>query len=127
MPSGQSSVSATTDSLSDARRVPVQAPVSEQEKESFPDRTYAQVFDGVRQDSGDPKEYVRMIRKFYDDVGIREKKRIVFSDSLNVDRCLEYKKIAEENGFIPSFGVGTHLTSTFSCHPPLRREKPRKI
>lgn len=74
--------------------------------------TYAQVFTGVRQDSGDPKEFVARMRKFYDGEGITQRKTIVFSDSLNTSRCIEYKRTAEEAGFAPSFGVGTFFTST---------------
>lgn len=40
-----------------------------------------------------------------------DQKVIVFSDSLNIENCLEYKVIAEEAGFKPVFGVGTYLTS----------------
>ena len=76
-------------------------------------KTYAEVFTGVRQDSGDPKEFVKTMRKFYDEVGIKDKKVIVFSDSLNIERCLEYKKVAEDAGFQPTFGVGTFLTNDF--------------
>ena len=36
-----------------------------------PRKTYAQVFTGVRQDSGDPADFVKLMRKFYDDEGIR--------------------------------------------------------
>lgn len=74
-------------------------------------RSYAQTFAGVRQDSGDPKEFVTVMREFYISQGIHEKKTIVFSDSLNVDLCLEYKLAAEEAGFSPTFGIGTFLTS----------------
>lgn len=74
-------------------------------------RSYAQTFTGVRQDSGDPLEFVKIMRKFYDSEGIKDKKTIVFSDSLNVERCVEYMKAAEDVGFIPTFGVGTFLTS----------------
>lgn len=76
-------------------------------------KTYAQVFTGVRQDSGDPKEFVKTMRKFYDSQGIKEKKVIVFSDSLNIERCLEYKQVSEAAGFQPTFGIGTFLTNDF--------------
>lgn len=77
-------------------------------------KTYAEVFTGVRQDSGDPTEFVKTMRGFYDKVGIKDKKVIVFSDSLNIERCLEYKQVAEEAGFQPTFGVGTFLTNDFT-------------
>jgi len=77
------------------------------------DKSYAEVFTGVRQDSGDPTKFVKVMRKFYDDRGIQGKKVIVFSDSLNIERCLEYKKVSEEAGFQPTFGVGTYLTNDF--------------
>lgn len=77
-------------------------------------KTYAQVFAGVRQDSGDPTEFVKTMRKFYDSVAVKDKKTIVFSDSLDIERCLEYKKVAEEAGFTPTFGVGTFLTNDFT-------------
>ncbi|KAM0283869.1 hypothetical protein ACHAQH_002250 [Verticillium albo-atrum] len=76
-------------------------------------KTYAELFAGIRQDSGDPKEYVEMLRKYYADQGITGK-TMVFSDSLNIERCLEYKKISEEAGFVPTFGVGTFLTNDFT-------------
>jgi len=76
-------------------------------------KTYAQVFTGVRQDSGDPNNYVKVLRSFYDGEGITDKKVIVFSDSLDIDKCLEYKKVSEAAGFQPTFGVGTFLTNDF--------------
>jgi nicotinate phosphoribosyltransferase len=77
-------------------------------------KTYAEVFSGVRQDSGNPAEYVKVLRQYYDSQGIKDKKTLVFSDSLNIDRCLEYKKISDESGFQPTFGVGTYLTNDFT-------------
>lgn len=74
-------------------------------------RTFAQVFSGVRQDSGDPLEFARVMRGFYDEQGITDKKSIVFSDSLNVGKCLKYKPVAEKLGFAASFGIGTSMTS----------------
>ena len=76
-----------------------------------PPRSYAQTFTGVRQDSGNPLEFVKLMRDFYDSEGITDKKTIVFSDSLNIELCLEYMRAAEEAGFNPTFGIGTFLTS----------------
>jgi len=91
------------------------------------DKTYAQVFTGVRQDSGDPKNFVKLIRKFYDAQGIKDKKVIVFSDSLNIDRCLEYKQVSEEAGFQPTFGVGTFLTNDFVQKSTGKKSTPLNI
>ncbi|KAL9479915.1 hypothetical protein ACSS6W_004701 [Trichoderma asperelloides] len=77
-------------------------------------KTYAEMFAGVRQDSGDPAEYVKMLRDYYDAQGIKDKKVIVFSDSLNIDSCLEYLQISQKYDFQPSFGVGTFLTNDFT-------------
>ncbi len=52
-----------------------------------------------------------MARDFYDREGIKGTKTVVFSDSLDIEHCLEYKVIAEEAGFKPVFGVGTFFTS----------------
>lgn len=81
------------------------------EPESHP--PFVEVFGGIRQDSGDPKEYVKMASEFYDSVGAK-KQTIVFSDSLNVDKCLEYKDVAERYGFTPTFGIGTFFTNDFN-------------
>lgn len=96
-------------------QTPLHAPVEYRPTRETP-KTYAQAFTGVRQDSGDPAGFVKMMREFYDRTGIKEKKTIVFSDSLNIDLCLEYKKAAEAAGFQPTFGVGTFLTSRSTPH-----------
>ncbi|WYZ44017.1 hypothetical protein EsH8_VII_000453 [Colletotrichum jinshuiense] len=77
-------------------------------------QTYAELFQGVRQDSGDPADYVKMLRQYYDSQGIKDKKTMVFSDSLDIDKCLQYKQISEAAGFTPTFGVGTFLTNDFA-------------
>ncbi|KAJ5558042.1 Nicotinate phosphoribosyltransferase [Penicillium sp. DV-2018c] len=89
--------------------------------------TYAQCYAGVRQDSGDPAYFVKMIRDFYDSQGITEKKTVVFSDSLNIENCLEYKTIAEEAGFNPTFGVGTFFTNDFISKSTGEKSKPLNI
>lgn len=90
---------------------PLQAPMRDSTETD--DKTFAQVFTGVRQDSGDPATFVKTMREFYDKQGIKDKKTIVFSDSLNIDLCFQYKKISEEAGFQPTFGVGTFFTNDF--------------
>ena len=90
-------------------------------------RTYAEVFTGVRQDSGDPETYIKQMREFYSSQGITEKKVIVFSDSLNVDLCLKYKKAAEDAGFQPTFGVGTFLTNDFTRLSDGKKSVPLNI
>ena len=90
-------------------------------------RSYAHIFTGIRQDSGDPLEYVKTARDFYDSVGIVDKKVVVFSDSLNIERCLEYKQVAEDLGFMPSFGVGTFLTNDFVHKSDGRKSVPLNI
>ncbi|KAK3341354.1 Quinolinate phosphoribosyl transferase [Lasiosphaeria hispida] len=91
------------------------------------DKTYAEVFTGVRQDSGDPRTFVKLMRRFYDEQGVQDKKVIVFSDSLNIDRCLEYKQVSEEAGFQPTFGVGTFLTNDFVHTKTGKKSTPLNI
>lgn len=91
------------------------------------DRTYAQVFTGVRQDSGDPLDFVKLMRNFYDQQGIKDKKTIVFSDSLNLELCLKYKAAAEAAGFQPTFGVGTFLTNDFVSKTTGKKSIPLNI
>ena len=76
--------------------------------------SYAEVFNGVRQDSGDPEDFIKLMKDFYRSEGIVEGKIIVFSDALNTELCLKYKAAAEAAGFKPKFGVGTFLTSMYN-------------
>ncbi|KAG9247532.1 Quinolinate phosphoribosyl transferase [Calycina marina] len=99
----------------------------ELEQESTTAKSFAEVFTGVRQDSGNPAEFVTLMRRFYDDQGIKGKKTIVFSDSLNIELCLDYKKIAEEQGFQPTFGVGTFLTNDFVHKTTGKKSTPLNI
>ena len=107
-------------------------PVSAHRKDSMIngtslERIYADIFTGIRQDSGDPKDYVKQAAAFYESVG-RKGKGIIFSDSLNVDKCIEYKHVAESYGFKPSFGVGTFFTNDFRLKSnPVEKSKPMNI
>ncbi|TVY46770.1 Nicotinate phosphoribosyltransferase [Lachnellula occidentalis] len=90
-------------------------------------KTFADVFAGVRQDSGDPADFVKIMRQFYDEQGIKDKKTIVFSDSLNIDLCIEYKKISDAAGFNTTFGVGTFFTNDFIHQSTGNKSTPLNI
>jgi len=89
--------------------------------------SYAEDFAGIRQDSGDPKQYTKDAYDFYQSIGVSGKS-IVFSDALNTEKCIEYKEIAEGYGFKPSFGVGTFFTNDFKKKSdPSTKSKPLNI
>ncbi|KAF2659325.1 nicotinate phosphoribosyltransferase [Lophiostoma macrostomum CBS 122681] len=110
-----------------ATKPPIHAPVDKDIVQQAQGKTYAQVFAGVRQDSGDPLDFIKMMRQFYDQEGIKEKKNIVFSDSLNLDLCFKYKAAAEAQGFQPTFGVGTFLTNDFVQESTGKKSIPLNI
>lgn len=83
------------------------------EGEPGKDPSYAEIFTGVRQDSGDPLEFLQTISEFYRAQGITDKKVIVYSDSLDVEKCCRYRAATVEAGLTPSFGVGTFFTNDF--------------
>jgi len=70
---------------------------------------------GLRQDSGDPLEFARRIKEMYQYLGIQyAAKSLIFSDSLDVEKCINIKKHCDELGFPKvSFGIGTFLTNDF--------------
>lgn len=77
-------------------------------------KTFASVFNGVRQDSGDPAEFIKSMASFYTSLSIPvSSKTIVFSDSLNIDLCIHYKSLCDAAGLKPTFGVGTFFTNDF--------------
>ncbi|KZO96733.1 nicotinate phosphoribosyltransferase [Calocera viscosa TUFC12733] len=80
---------------------------------------------GLRQDSGSPEAYTRRAKEVYDQLGIDSREKvIIYSDGLDVPRCLELKTVAEEVGFIPAFGIGTSLTNDFVRVSDGKRSRP---
>ncbi|KIM27484.1 hypothetical protein M408DRAFT_165381 [Serendipita vermifera MAFF 305830] len=68
----------------------------------------------LRQDSGDPLEYVQRVAKLYEELGVDKKKNpIVFSDSLNVEKAIKIKAVCDQAGLSASFGIGTFLSNDF--------------
>ncbi|CAI7606844.1 unnamed protein product [Penicillium manginii] len=117
-----------TPAFLDAFRKPISTPKSDPApKHNGEVKTFAQVYTGVRQDSGDPTFFVKTVREFYDREGITDKKVVVFSDSLDIEHCLEYKTIAEEAGFTPTFGVGTFFTNDYLNTTTQEKSKPLNI
>ncbi|OLL22221.1 putative nicotinate phosphoribosyltransferase [Neolecta irregularis DAH-3] len=73
----------------------------------------AESWSGFRQDSGNPMAFIAKVVNRYKELGVDfSNKVLVFSDSLNVDRCLELQIAAAQ--IKCSFGIGTFLTSMFS-------------
>ena len=82
---------------------------------------FANLFKGLRIDSGDNKEQLDMIIEKYRSLNIDPRtKQIIFSNALDVDRVLDLQRYAADK-CCPSFGIGTHFTNDF---PGIR---PRNI
>jgi len=86
--------------------------------ESF-DTMYAKLFDGVRQDSGDPIVFAYKLVDHYKKVRIDPKlKTIVFSDGLNFEKVKSIEK--NVNKIInTSYGIGTYLSNDIPGIKPL--------
>lgn len=79
---------------------------------------YAKLFDGVRQDSGNPIEFGEKIIEHYKSLGINPKhKTIVFSDSLDADKAIAINERFRRE-INCSFGIGTNITNDFDRRTP---------
>lgn len=81
------------------------------------DMYYAKLFDGVRQDSGDPFEIGELYIKHYEKLGIDpSSKVIVFSDSLNVEKAIQLHRHFKDR-IKTTMGIGTNLTNDVGWQP----------
>lgn len=80
---------------------------------------YANMFKGLRVDSGDNYEELCRIADKYRSLGIDPKtKQVTFSNALNTDSAIALQKFAAGK-CIPSYGIGTHFTNDFPGVKPL--------
>lgn len=74
-------------------------------------KLFAKLYDGMRQDSGCPFEFLEKAVKHYQSLGIDPmSKTIIFSDSLNPAKAIELKN-ACASLIKCSFGIGTNLSN----------------
>ena len=77
------------------------------------DMYFSKLFDGTRQDSGDPYEYGHAMIDHYKRMSIDPMtKSLVFSDGLTIAKAMEIAKHFDKK-IKHSYGIGTHLTNDF--------------
>lgn len=80
---------------------------------------FARLFKGLRVDSGDNREQMRLIADKYRSFGIDPlTKQIIFSNALTTDTAIALNRDAVRC-CRPSFGIGTHFTNDFPGVKPL--------
>lgn len=80
---------------------------------------FANLFKGLRIDSGNNREQLMKIVEKYRSLGIDSRtKQVVFSNALNTDSAIEIQQYAKDY-CLPSFGIGTHFTNDFEGIEPM--------
>ena len=80
---------------------------------------FANLFKGLRVDSGDNYEQLQKIVTKYKSLGIDSRsKQVIFSNALDTDRAIEIQQYAKDL-CQPSFGIGTHFTNDFEGIKPM--------
>jgi nicotinate phosphoribosyltransferase len=84
------------------------------------DLYFAKLFDGFRQDSGDPHVWTRLIVDHLNSLGIDPASKFaVYSDTLTVDAMLALWERYEGNPWKTSYLIGTFLTNNVPGHKAL--------
>ena len=80
---------------------------------------FANLFKGLRVDSGDDYEQLHKIVDKYKALGIDSRtKQVVFSNALDTDSAIALQHYAAQY-CQPSFGIGTHFTNDFESVRPM--------
>ncbi len=80
---------------------------------------FANLFKGLRVDSGDNAEQLAKIEAKYRSLNIDPTtKQVIFSNALTTDSAIEVQKMAKGR-CLPSFGIGTHFTNDFPGVSPM--------
>ncbi|MBP5507422.1 MAG: nicotinate phosphoribosyltransferase [Prevotella sp.] len=80
---------------------------------------FANLFKGLRIDSGDNYEQLQKIVAKYKSLGIDPRsKQVIFSNALDTDRAIKIHEYAKDY-CLPSFGIGTHFTNDFDGVVPM--------
>lgn len=80
---------------------------------------FANLFKGLRVDSGDNRDQLMRIVDKYRSLGIDPKtKQVIFSNALDTDGAIEIQRFAKDY-CQPSFGIGTHFTNDFDGVRPM--------
>lgn len=80
---------------------------------------FANLFKGLRIDSGNNREELQKIVAKYESLGINPRtKQVIFSNALSTDQAIEIQEYAVKC-CQPSFGIGTHFTNDFDGVEPM--------
>lgn len=80
---------------------------------------FANLFKGLRIDSGDNREQLQKIVAKYRSLGIDPtSKQVIFSNALDTERAIDLQRYAKQY-CLPSFGIGTHFTNDFEGIVPM--------
>jgi nicotinate phosphoribosyltransferase len=80
---------------------------------------FAKLYDGPRQDSGDPKKFTDLFLEHYKKLGVDPKlKSIIYSNDINSkEKCREITDYARGKFLTSSLGIGTWFTNDVGVKP----------